>query len=31
LDQVDALITDTALDDDAAAAIEAAGPRVVRA
>ncbi|SDF86295.1 DeoR/GlpR family DNA-binding transcription regulator [Pseudonocardia oroxyli] len=31
LDQVDALVTDTDLDDDAAAAIEAAGPRVVRA
>ncbi|GAA2856312.1 DeoR/GlpR family DNA-binding transcription regulator [Pseudonocardia halophobica] len=31
LDQVDALVTDTGLDDAATAAIEAAGPRVVRA
>ncbi len=31
LDQVDVLITDTGLDDDSAAAIEAAGPKVVRA
>jgi DeoR family fructose operon transcriptional repressor len=31
LEQVDTLITDTGLDDDDAAAIEAAGPHVVRA